>query len=43
MRSKTREWGFWITHDEEGNKLKKRQWIHWKEYEEKYGGNGGCK
>lgn len=42
MRPKERPWGFWMTHDAESNVLPKRKWVHWKEYEDKYGGNGGC-
>ena len=42
MRPKTREWGFWTTHGDNGEKLQKRRWVQWEEYEDKFGGNGGC-
>lgn len=36
MYPKKREWGFFITN------TGKRLWLHWRDYYEKFGGNGGC-
>lgn len=41
MRPKTREWGFWVT-QKSATGGKERRWVQWEEYEDEYGGTGGC-
>ena len=41
MLPKKREWGFFVTQPAHTGG-KRRRWIHWREYEDEYGGKGGC-